>query len=98
MPKRIIRSAVLFFCSLVLAQAADQGGNVQIKEEKGKLRIEINGQHFADYVYEGYARPFLYPIIGPGGARMTRNWPMNEAPNEDRDHPHHKSFWWGHGA
>jgi 2,3-diketo-5-methylthio-1-phosphopentane phosphatase len=28
---------------------------------------------------------------------MTRNWPMAEAADEEHDHPHHKSFWWGHG-
>src|SRR5206468_1606674 len=28
---------------------------------------------------------------------MTRNWPMKEAENEERDHPHHRSFWYAHG-
>jgi hypothetical protein len=72
-------------------------GGVKITQEKGKLRIDVDGLHFADYVYEGYSRPFLFPIIGPGGAKMTRKWPMADMENEDHDHPHHKSFWWAHG-
>jgi hypothetical protein len=28
---------------------------------------------------------------------MTRNWPTKDAPNEEHDHPHHHSFWLGHG-
>jgi hypothetical protein len=90
--------------ALVLASAALQAGplpkgkgKVEIKELPGKLRIEINGQLFSEYVYENTSRPYLYPIIGPGGAQMTRNWPMKEAPNEERDHPHHKSWWYAHG-
>lgn len=72
---------------------------VAIKEAPGKLSITIAGKPFADYVYEGYSRPFLFPLLGPGGLPMTRNWPLKEGvPNEEQDHPHHKSFWWAHGA
>lgn len=70
---------------------------VKITELPGKLAISLDGEPFTDYIYEGYSRPILFPILGPGGSHMTRNWPMKEAENEERDHPHHKSFWWGHG-
>lgn len=29
---------------------------------------------------------------------MTRSWPMKEVPGEERDHPHHRSLWYSHGA
>lgn len=29
---------------------------------------------------------------------MTRNWPMKTTPGEEQDHPHHRSFWFAHGA
>ena len=29
---------------------------------------------------------------------MTRNWPMKDLPDEDHDHPHHRSLWFAHGA
>ena len=29
---------------------------------------------------------------------MTRNWPMKDAPEEEHDHPHHRSVWFTHGA
>src|SRR5688572_22556758 len=95
----LIQVAVLVCVSVILqAGPLPKGkGKVEIKELPGKLRIEINGQLFSEYVYEGGSRPYLYPIIGPGEAQMTRNWPMKEAPDEERDHPHHKSFWYGHG-
>lgn len=42
---------------------------------------------------------YYYPIVGPGGAKMTRNWPMiPNAPDEEYDHPHHRSLWFSHGS
>ncbi|MEK7677915.1 MAG: PmoA family protein [Verrucomicrobiota bacterium] len=75
--------------------AAKEG--VSISEQEGKLRIEINGELFSEYYYQDVSRPFLYPLIGPGGAPMTRNWPMKNVENEEHDHPHHRSFWYAHG-
>ena len=40
---------------------------------------------------------YFYPVLGPGGAPMTRNWPMKDVPGEEQDHPHHRSLWYAHG-
>ena len=81
------------------APAAAKGKNdgVSITEQDGKLRIEVNGQLFAEYNYQNVTRPFFYPVMGAGGASMTRNWPMKETPGEDHDHVHHKGLWYTHG-
>ena len=76
------------------ASASAQG--VRITQLTGKLRVEINGELFTEYIYEGANRPYLYPIIGPKGLAMTRKWPMEDVPNEERDHPHHRSVWIAH--
>src|SRR5262249_40975557 len=41
---------------------------------------------------------YFYPVLGPGGVPMTRNWPMKDTPGEEHDHPHHRSLWYSHGA
>ena len=42
--------------------------------------------------------PYLDPLLSPGGACLTRHWPMREdAPTEEKDHPHHRAFWLSHG-
>jgi hypothetical protein len=86
-------------CFLVLnsfaAESAQPG--VNIIPDKGKLRIEINGEFFSNYVYEDVTRPFLYPVIGPNDLPVTRNWPMGFKEGEAKDHPHHRSFWYAHG-
>lgn len=71
--------------------------DVKIIDQKDRLRIEIGGQLFSDYIYQGTPRPYMYPIIGPGGQAMTRNWPMKSPEGEEHDHPHHRSLWFSHG-
>ena len=97
MAKRVVVHALFLSIALFAAHAAEKSGQVQITRQDGKLRIGIDGKHFADYVYQGYSRPILFPIHGPGDVKMTRSWPMAQAPDEAEDHPHHKSFWWAHG-
>ncbi|MDQ3703477.1 MAG: PmoA family protein, partial [Chloroflexota bacterium] len=39
-----------------------------------------------------------FPLIGPTGASMVRNWPMVEGiEGETNDHPHHKGLYVAHG-
>ncbi len=80
-----------------LAQSTEQRG-VRISQLEDRLRVEIDGQLFTEYFFKDVPRPYCYPIIGPGQAAMTRNWPMKNTPNEEHDHPHHRSFWFAHGS
>jgi hypothetical protein len=78
------------------AAAAKQG--VQITRLADRLRVEIDGQLFTEYFFKDVPRPYCYPLIGPGGAAMTRDWPMKNSPGEEHDHPHHRSLWFAHGS
>jgi hypothetical protein len=92
----VLPLAWLAFVGLSLPlQAASSG--VQIRPQGDHLVIQVNGQPFAEYYFKSGSRPYLYPILGPGGLPMTRNWPMKEIGGEEQDHPHHRSFWWAHG-
>ena len=79
------------------AVAVAANGGVVVKEADGKVRVEIDGALFTEYHYQNVARPFLYPIIGPSGTPMTRDWPMVQTTNEPTDHVHHKGLWFAHG-
>lgn len=74
------------------------GGQVALEHAEGRVRVSLDGQLFTEYHYQNVSRPFLFPILGPGSVKMTRSWPMSEAPNEERDHPHHRSLWYTHGS
>jgi len=75
-----------------------QASGVKITQQSNTVRVEINGELFTEYYYQDVPRPYFYPIIGPDSLPMTRNWPMKSPPDEQHDHPHHRSLWYGHGA
>jgi len=70
-----------------------------IAEDDDGLTISFDGQLFTRYVLNVANKPFLWPIIGPSGQKMTRAFPMemSELENEDqRDHPHQRGILFGH--
>ncbi len=64
-----------------------------------KIDVQIGGKLFTSYNYgHQWVRPFLYPVIGPYGLQVTRNYPMrDDVPGEYKDHHHHKSIWVAYG-
>src|SRR5437660_1335786 len=97
-------TASLLLSSAAAAHSADKDSGtrsapgVQISELSDRLRVEINGRLFTEYFFKDVPRPYFYPLIGPGEAPMTRNWPMKNTPDEEHDHPHHRSLWFAHGS
>jgi hypothetical protein len=78
--------------------AAPAPKGVEITQIDDRLRVTLNGELFTEYLFKDVPRPYCYPLIGPGGAAMTRNWPMKSTPDEEHDHQHHRSLWFTHGA
>src|SRR5438477_5963326 len=83
--------------SCLAAQSSEDQG-VKISRLEDRLRVEIDGKLFTEYFFKDVPRPYCYPLIGPGEVALTRNWPMKTTPNEEHDHPHHRSFWFAHGS
>ena len=61
-----------------------------------RVRVEIGGQLFTDYVFKGATRPYCYPVLAPDGTSLTRDFPMKETPGEDTDHRHHRALMFAH--
>lgn len=79
--------------------AWERPGEVTITQLDDRCRVLIDGDLFAEYVFRGYSRPIVYPIIGPYGIGMTRNWPMrDDVPGESHDHVHQKAMFFAYGA
>jgi hypothetical protein len=68
------------------------------RKDEPAIDVTVAGQPVTTYHFSSnYKKPFMYPVLGSDGARMTRGWPMEEIPGEPQDHPHQKSFWVAHG-
>ena len=60
------------------------------REEKGEVALLYEGDLVLRYKYsEGLSKPYIYPVMGPGGLSMTEDGP--------KDHIHHRSLWIAHG-
>jgi hypothetical protein len=90
-----------FILSTILAVATTHAfaasSGIKITEGPEKVRVEINGELFTEYCFKGAPHVYFYPVLGPSGLPMTRNWPMKETEGEERDHPHQRSLWFSHG-
>jgi hypothetical protein len=88
--------------SAELGEAAAPGrAAVAVSDDgKGQADITVEGQLLTSYRYAGNpARPCFFPLLGPGGRRVTRSWPVaDDVAGETKDHPHHRSLWVAHGA
>lgn len=90
--------ALLIVVALFRASAVPAADGVKFTEQGDRVRVEIHGEHFTDFVFKGAPHVYFYPLLGPGGARMTRGWPMEDLAGEEHDHKHHRSLWFSHGA
>jgi Methane oxygenase PmoA/Domain of unknown function (DUF4440) len=72
--------------------------NFELKKHAEGVQVLRDGKLFADYLTKSFSKPIVWPLIGPTGARMTRDYPMvSDSKDEAHDHPHHRSLWFTHG-
>jgi hypothetical protein len=68
--------------------------------EQGSDRcaVRLDGQPFAAFQYRGLPNPALYPLLAPGGIRVSRRLASEPGAEPIADHPHHRSLWFAHGS
>jgi hypothetical protein len=66
------------------------------RSAKGAV-VKIDGRLFTEYLVKSGTKPVLWPIIGPTGKPMTRDYPLTNHAGDKKDHPHHRSLWFSHG-
>jgi hypothetical protein len=98
LPKGQVRQYTL---SIGGTPAAAPGG-FGISDKAGEaVDVTVGGQLFTRYNYDSsLVRPHFHPVIGPGGKRVTRSFPMEpgyEGPDESVDHHHHRGIYVAHG-
>src|SRR5690349_14915973 len=82
---------------LILAPAAFSQG-VGVEVAKNHFDFLIGKEIVARYHTAGFTKPIFWPINAPGGAPLTRAWPMEKGqPGQSADHIHQKSAWFCHG-
>ena len=82
----------------LLAAASSATSAVTVQELADRVRVSINGELFTELRHGDASHVYYYPLLGPGSVSMTRSWPMDAPPDEEHDHPHHRSMWFSHGT
>jgi hypothetical protein len=70
---------------------------VTFKRLDDRVRIEIGGKHFSDYIHRGWPKPALYPILDADGIGYTRDFPFKRDSTDVPDHDWHRGVWFAHG-
>ena len=93
-------------CRIEKLTGATPAEKVKVAQVKDDLvNVTIDGQLFTALNFKkDEAKPYLYPLIGPTGEAVTRDYPMKDNPAEKnykgknrQDHPHHQSLWTAYG-
>jgi hypothetical protein len=75
----------------------ETGWNFRVVQP-GQVDVLWDAQQVTGYRVRDLRKPVLYPVLGPGGHSMMRNYPLVQGiAGEATDHPHHKSIWLAHG-
>lgn len=100
MKTRVLPLLVLagLLAPLASLQAA-RSSTVKLTRADDRVRVELGGQLFTEYIFKGAPKPYLYPVLAHDGTEMMRHFPMRkDVAGEVMDHPHHRSLWFTHGA
>jgi len=74
-------------------------GELTLKQTDTGYEVRIGNGLFAGYIADYEGAPIVYPIVGPAGKNMTRDFPMKrDYEPRQADHPHQRSLWFSHGA
>lgn len=88
----------LLATGLTLALVCAAEAQFRLEKHDGGVRVLESEKVIADYAIKNGPKPIVWPLLGPGGEKMTREFPMvKDSQNEAHDHPHHRSLWFTHG-
>jgi hypothetical protein len=83
----------------VMPLSATEPATVTVRVADGQAEFHVGSELAGRYHAEpSVAKPYLWPLNGPGGVPVTRAWPMVKGQTgETTDHVHQKSAWFCHG-
>lgn len=99
--RKRLRAVVSVAAAIGVLGIARQGRAIEVavKPIEHGAAVTVDGQLFAEYLVKSGHQPVVWPIIGPGGQAMTRQYPLGpKLSGEPEDHPHHRSLWFNHGS
>src|SRR5262245_54814599 len=94
----LVLASLLAPASMLSAAAAN---DVKLTRAGDRVRVEVGGTLFTEYIFKGAPKPYFYPVLATDGTELMRHYPMKGkggVPGEVEDHQHHRSLWFTHGS
>jgi hypothetical protein len=84
---------------LLVVVAPCRAADVSVEKSTDAIAFKVDGSVVGRYAIGlAVAKPYLWPLLAPGGVPVTRAWPMEKGTaGETTDHVHQKSAWFCHG-
>jgi hypothetical protein len=90
---RLIVATLIFFANSIVAAAAE----ISVEKSDQGAVVKIDGELLTEYLIKSGNKPVMWPLVAPGGKRITRGYPIEPAPGETQDHIHQRGLWFTHG-
>jgi hypothetical protein len=108
MPKALLYSTACLVASMACSTepatdaaaetAADQPAAVSFSQETDRIDVHLGGRPLTSFHYAAtWDKPFLHPLRTSSGLVISRGYPVDPQPGEERDHEWHRGIWYGHG-
>lgn len=79
-------------------EASDDAESLALARHEGdRIDVAVDGSPVGSLQLAAGPKPFLHPVLLPGGQALTRRIPPDGAKGDVQDHPHHQGLWVGHG-
>jgi hypothetical protein len=92
------RTTLVALIALPLLGTSLSAAQFDVHQEADGVTVTLDGELMTRYLIQSGPKPILWPLIGPTGKEMTRQYPMRDALDTERDdHVHHRSLWFTHG-
>lgn len=96
-PYKLAFAALCLSQAFTFVEAADTATDVRLTTLADRVRVEVGGQLFTEYIFgDGASKPYCYPVLASDGTPLTRNFPTKKVAGEDTDHPWHRSLYFAH--
>ena len=97
-------TAFLAACSVGTVGEGESGAvpepveSVSFAQHPGRIEVFLGGRPLTAFHYDAkWDKPFLYPLRTSSGLVVSRGYPIDPRPGEERDHDWHRGIWYGHG-
>lgn len=90
--------AALLLNLIVPQRVPAQSHEFTFRKVDERIEVLLNGKAVTAFHYAAkWDKPFLHPVRTLSGTIISRGYPVQPLPGEERDHDWHRGIWYGHG-